>query len=373
MAVTIWLESEEGLHSVSGWRTRGGRLAVAFVVLSALTMWSSVAARAAMTWTVNKKGDTTSGACPAVCTLRHAAAVAAAGDTIVVPKGTYTLYHNYIDLTRNVTIKGAGADQVTINGNGGRIFDIGRVTTVSISGVTIENGFFDGAGGAILNDGTLTLQDSVVKDSKANGDGAGIASNGTLTVIGSTVEGNQTSGSSNGGGIAAAGALTVLASTISGNTGMNGAGIFNNGSMTITASTISGNTATGHGAGLDEESGSADSVTNSTITANVVSGIYAGPGGGIYDNNSGSGLVGIDDTIVANDASSNGANVYFNDLANGGFEDTIVADPVGGGTTAIAASASRRRSVTTSPTTTGRAASSPPRPTSRASIRSSGS
>lgn len=361
------------MQRVSRWRSRRGVLLVTLGGLSALLLWSSAGARAATTWTVNRKGDITSGSCPAVCTLRHAVAVATAGDTIVVPSGTYMLHHHYITLAANVTIKGAGAGHVTINGNGGRIFLVGTGATVSISGVTVENGFFDGNGGAILNDGTLILRNSVVGGSRANGDGAGIFSAGTLDVIGSTISGNN---GPEGAGIASAGTLSILTSTISGNTASGGGGgIFNTGSMTILASTVTQNTAGGPGGGIQEEGGSADSITNSTITANTTAGSPGSKGGGIYDDNASSGLTMTNDTIVVNSA-PDAANVYFNNLGVGGSRTRSWRRRSGAGATATTAWASPPRWATTSRTTPvpslHPAAASPPRPTSRASIRSSG-
>lgn len=278
--------------------------AVLVAGLAALVTWTAVGARAATTWTVNKKGDVAAGSCPAVCTLRHAVSAAAAGDTIVVPKGNYTVSRGAILLPVSVVIKGAGASQVTIDGGAkSQIFQIQKAVTASISGLTLTNGFRDGNGGAILSDGNLTLSNSVVSKSRALGDGGGIFSDGTLDLINSTVSGNTSAG---------------------------GGGLFNSGSLTISGSTVSGNAANGPGGGLDEEGRQADSITNSTITGNTVSGSSGANGGGIYDANSTAGLTGINDTIVGNSA-PDGANVYFADLGVGGLQNTIVADPLGRG------------------------------------------
>lgn len=314
-------------RSPARWRT----LAFVLAALGALVVWAPVGAQAATTWTVNLKGDPGSGSCPAACSLRNAASAAKAGDTIVVPKGTYTISRGQIVLTVNVTISGAGAGQVTIDGGGrDRIFHVRKGASVSVSGVTLTNGFIDGNGGAALVDGTLTLTGSIVSASKALGDGAGIYSDGTLDVIASTITGNT--GPEGAGLTNIGGTLNVLASAISGNTsrGAGGGGIFNQGSMTISASTISGNTAAGPGGGLDEQGTTADSIINSTIAGNVTSGSSGAQGGGIYDANSSSGLTGKFDTIVANSAPV-AANVYFNDLGAGGLQNTIVADPLGRG------------------------------------------
>ena len=74
-------------------------------------------------------------------------------------------------------------------------------------------------GGAIYNEGVLTLIESVVTDSYSDDDGGGIYNDehGTLTVTNSTISGNDAD--EDGGGIYndGYGDLTVTNSTISGN------------------------------------------------------------------------------------------------------------------------------------------------------------
>ena len=96
---------------------------------------------------VTDLGDTTPGGTPGQ--LRFEINAAASGDTIVIPAGTITLTgaagedanaSGDLDITKNLTLQGAGAGLTIIDGGGlDRVFEIFGVT-VSISNVTIRNG-----------------------------------------------------------------------------------------------------------------------------------------------------------------------------------------------------------------------------------------
>jgi hypothetical protein len=82
--------------------------------------------------------------------------------------GTIKLTAVLPTLTRSVSIDGPGENLLTVRrdtgGNYG-IFKIAAGATVSISGLTITNGFVSGAGGAgggIFNSGTLTVSTCIV-------------------------------------------------------------------------------------------------------------------------------------------------------------------------------------------------------------------
>ena len=149
-----------------------------------------------------------------------------------------------------VTITGLGANQLAVSGNGmSRVFDIASGATVSISGLTIENGYvahlYGHDGGAIYNAGTLTMTDSTVTGSTAYS-GGGIYNSffGTLTIYGSTISNNVDHQLGHGGGISNAGVLSVTDSTVAGNSSsFYGGGIFNSNTLTVVDSTVSGNSA----------------------------------------------------------------------------------------------------------------------------------
>ncbi|HEX3420217.1 MAG TPA: choice-of-anchor Q domain-containing protein [Candidatus Udaeobacter sp.] len=187
--------------------------------------------------------------------LRQALAIANEGDTIDATgiSGTITLTGGELLVEKSVTINGAGAEVLAVDGHTtSSVFQIGTgstLPTVAISGLTIRNGQ-GGFGGGI-----------------SNGSGA------TLTITNSTISGNA---SAFGGGIFNGGPLTISNTTISGNTASEGGGVYSNSSLTITNSTISGNTGNSGGGGGVFNIGTA-AITNSTLSNNS-----ANEGGGIF-------------------------------------------------------------------------------------------
>jgi len=173
--------------------------------------------------------------------------------------GTINLVAALPTISQDVTIRGSGADRLTVRRNVAadfRIFTVGAVTA-EISGMTIANGRVSGAfGGGIHSVGTLTIRDSTVRGNTAV-DGAccgGILNlGGALTVENSTITGNEASTFHTGG----IGNFTL------------------NATLTVRNSTITGNTAGGSGAGSGGGGGILSSVgapdvtiENSTIAAN---------------------------------------------------------------------------------------------------------
>ena len=156
----------------------------------------------------------------------------------------------------------------------------------------IENSSVSGnsacTGGGIRNHGTLTMADSIASENSPGGiqnhevmtitnttvrgnDGGGIANRrgATLTITNSTVSGNEGSG-----GINNSGTLMMVGSSVSGNTASGGGGLYNTGTMTLRDSTVSGNTA-GVGGGIVAPGGEV-TLANSTVsgnTADVIGGI----------------------------------------------------------------------------------------------------
>ena len=93
--------------------------------------------------------------------LRQALADANDGDTIdFAVTGTITLITGELVVNADLMIDGPGADQLALNGNAAsRIFHISPGRTVTISGLTVMNGFTPGDGGAIYNEAaTLTIK-----------------------------------------------------------------------------------------------------------------------------------------------------------------------------------------------------------------------
>ncbi len=164
-------------------------------------------------------------------------------------------------------------------------FTIETGSVVSMEDLTITGGRSFGSGpenrgGAIRNDGTLTLTRCTVAGNETDFRGGGIANTGTLEIVSSTISGNfsGTTGegqAASGGGIySEGGSVTVTNSTISGNGAESdqisdfGGGIFTTGSLTIESATITDNGAN-EGAGIYVRTADGDlTVGNSILTDN---------------------------------------------------------------------------------------------------------
>jgi hypothetical protein len=227
--------------------------------------------------------------------LRQAIADAASGDTINFSiTGSITLTSGQLEILRNLTIQGPGANLLSINGNDtSRVFSISAGVTAVLDGLTITNGwepvFPISFGGGIFNQGVLSVSNcNITGNGGFSGDittsGGGIFNDtsGTLNLSDSTVSGNfaaDFNGNSNGGGITNGGVMTVTDTTIADNASTFAAGIYNYGTLTVANSTISLNILTFEGLG-----GVGGGIYNSgtlTITNSTISGNTAPGGGGI--------------------------------------------------------------------------------------------
>jgi hypothetical protein len=240
--------------------------------------------------------------------LQAAVDAAAAGDTLFV-KGTCASPATVI--TTSLTITGqsnGGTTTATLD------FD---VQLIIAPGVTVTlNKLVIAAGGINNDDGTVTLNHSIVTNTTNQPDhggivngsgmmtlndtnvtgingnfgigppGAGAIANidGTLILNGtSSVSGNSVLGAA-GGGIGNFGGTLTLngSSNVTGNTANFGGGIYNNFNGTVTlndSSTITGNTATATGGGGIFNDGTVTLNDSSTITGNTAD--PPGDGGGI--------------------------------------------------------------------------------------------
>ncbi len=265
-----------------------------------------------------------------------------------------------------VIIDGPGASLLTISGDG--TFGLLSIPTggaASLTGLTMSDGGAQ-SGGAILNQGSLAVSDSVFSNDSAifyggaifnNGGsltvsyttftnnrtftnnqatyglGAAIDNTGTLKVLSSTFTGGA---AFEGGAIAnESGVLNVTSSTFNKNTAIQGGGLYNNASATIIGSTISNNTAF-QGGGIANDLIASLTLLNSTIAGNA-----AGQnGGGI--NQVGT-LFSVSSTIANNTVAAGGAGGGI-DASSGTttLYNTLIAGntAVTGTTTTTSASAS---------------------------------
>ena len=97
-------------------------------------------------------------------------------------------FTNGITINKDITIDGKGH---TIDAkNLGRIFSIGEGFTVTLTNATLINGKAD-KGGAIYNDGSLTLSDVKLSDNAADSYGGAVFNNGHLVVGNSVFDSND--------------------------------------------------------------------------------------------------------------------------------------------------------------------------------------
>ena len=95
---------------------------------------------------------------------------------------------NGVVINKNIVIDGKGH---TIDAkNLGRIFNIGKGFTVTLTNATLINGKAD-KGGAIYNDGSLTLSDVKLSDNAADSYGGAVFNNGHLVVSDSVFDSND--------------------------------------------------------------------------------------------------------------------------------------------------------------------------------------
>lgn len=273
-------------------------VAIAAVLLCSLTVLAS-----ADTITVTNTNDSGPGS------LRQALSIANDGDTIdFAVTGTITLTSGELLVNDSITISGPGAGNLAVNGNqASRVFHVGSGTTVTISGLTIANGFIDfgDSGGGVYND------------------------HATLTIDGCTMSGN--SGGSGGGavyndGTFGSATLNVASSNLTGNSGFDGGAIFSNGfsgnaTVNVDTTTITGNSGQEAG-GIYSQGGGGQTgnatlnISDSTLSNN--SGELTA--GGVYSNGSGSGMATLrvsNSTFSGNSAPNLNGGAIYNDGSNG--------------------------------------------------------
>jgi hypothetical protein len=265
--------------------------------------------------------------------------VTSGGPGMVVVSGAKTL--SLSSIGHSVTLSGAGKlglFQVA------SIADTLQLAHLTLSGGSAANG------GAIYNNGTLTVTDSTLSGNAAAG-GAGGAiyqnTSGVATITNSVLTDNLTDGG-NGGAIASVSAmLTIAGSNFSGNAATGSSGdegrggaVYSSGTLTISNSTFTDNSATG-GAGSTGEAGGVGSggavdvsfgtvtISNTTFSGNSATGGAGGPGStgssGSDGGAAGGGAVNIlpGTTVTVSDAT------FVGNSSTGGTGGPAGAAPVG--------------------------------------------
>jgi uncharacterized repeat protein (TIGR01451 family) len=254
--------------------------------------------------TVTDAGDSGAG------TLRQAVADVCPGGVVdfdaTLNRGTITLTSGEIAIDKALTIDGPGRDNLTVSGNNAsRIFNTSD--TVTISGLTLRDGYTANSGGAIQTTAPLTLTAvAVISNTAATWGGAIYNNGGSLTLTNADISGNVAS--SAGGAIYNnGGSLTLTNTGFSGNisSGANGGAIYNDGgTAALTNILFSGNKAASGGAIYNNSS---LQLINATFSGNLAP---YNPGGAIA--NAGSGTVQLVNGVVWGNSTSGppGAQIY---------------------------------------------------------------
>ena len=158
-----------------------------------------------------------------------------------------------------------------------RIFDVAAGGSLSLTGLSIQNGSTAGLGGGIQNAGTLRL-DQVGLSGNTAGNGGALAnnSNGVAVIAGAQIRGNTT-------------------------TAVGGGGILNFGRLTLSSVVVAGNTAPVNGGGLNTQPGGTSTIAQSVFTGNVAGGL-----GGAISN---LGTTSLDRTTVRQNKGSAGGGI----------------------------------------------------------------
>ncbi len=182
--------------------------------------------------------------------VQTAVAAVYSGGLINIGTGTYL---ENVKIDKDLTLKGAGAEHTIIDGSGGgSVFEIARGVKVTLSGLTIRNGYSRAYGGGINNKGgTLVLSESLITSNTANSGGGIANSGGTVSITNSIIAANTAkvgAGITTVGGEVAitnstvtdgitrvGGKITIANSDVTGNNNFGGTA-----RMTITNSNVSG-------------------------------------------------------------------------------------------------------------------------------------
>ena len=231
------------------------------------------------TWTSGTNGPKLS--------IKNATGTVNNGGTVNIAKGNYKGVNNTkITINKNITIIGQSQTGTIINGTDSAwIFKIQPGATVTIKNLTITNGNAYN-GGAIYNNGNLTVSDGRFTYNHAYVAGSAIYNHGTLAVVYSSFLNNDADGGSGdpaynfaAGAIYNDGNLTVTDGYFSENSAVYGYGaaIHNSGLLIVNGTYFIGNSVYGLGGAIYNDN--ALFIANSDFIANVA---YAA-GGAIYN------------------------------------------------------------------------------------------
>ena len=183
----------------------------------------------AANWTVDTVIDEHDGECAVDCSLRDAIALAAYGDTILIPAGNYILTSGSLTLTKALTLTGNAANDTIIDGNDAhRLFYVDDAP-IFFNDLTLTNGADDN-GGALYVIGVnahAVLSNTIIADNAVTADGGGLYLDyGRITIQGNTQLSNNTADNHGGAIYNANGEIIIDNAEIDNNIAREGGGIY---------------------------------------------------------------------------------------------------------------------------------------------------
>ncbi len=177
-------------------------------------------------------------------TINNAINTVKTGGTVSIANGTYN--EENIVINQNMTILGGSMDNCIINGcQSGTIFTIDPSVTVTIEDLNFYNGKSSANGGAIFNEGNLTVINCNFEDNSATSYGGAIYSKQTYSNMNLLVTNSNFIGNIASTGGAIVDANTITNCTFLNNTATLGGAIHNDlsNNLTVTDSLLMGNSA----------------------------------------------------------------------------------------------------------------------------------
>jgi hypothetical protein len=230
------------------------------------------------------------------------------GGTVTFNCGTALIHLSSTKfINAQTTIDGGG--QITLSSDNARqLFWVNAGTALTLRNIVLTNGFSNGDGGAIVNNGALALENSAIRNSEASGSGGAIVSYGPLHITNSVLEGNR---AYNGGALYPrfSSAQTVIVNSILRNNRVTGYApnawggailAWDGAVLTIQGSDIYSNTAY-IGGGIYNFANSVLFLVNTRLRDNVSSN-----GGGIYN----AGTATLTDVTLSGNSARDGGGIY---------------------------------------------------------------
>jgi uncharacterized repeat protein (TIGR01451 family) len=262
----------------------------------------------------------------------------------------------------DLTITGPGAEQLAVSGaNAYRVFAVNDGATVTITGVTVQDGSATYGGGVFVYQGSATLSGIQVVSNSANSGGGVFVWNGSATLNGVQVANNSASTYGGGGVYVYQGSVTlsgtqmvsnsaayygggvyvdrgsatlgVSGGAIDSNSASAGGGVYvHQGSTTLSETLVIRNSAVYSGGGVYVGQGSA-TLSGTQVVSNSASPQTHGCGGGVYVEQ---GSATLDGTQVVSNSASAGGGVYVYqgsatlNVSGGGINDNSARSSGGG-------------------------------------------